>query len=162
MSDQIRENINSILAQESVTFSAVLLGETVKDNNWKCDEWRITLKHDGKEFTTAYYTGTRLRKPKRSVWPKPNCNPNSLMMEAWKRDSLKPVAPHVADVLHSLILDASTGNECFNDWCDNLGYDSDSMKAFKTYQACCDTAKLLRKVFNSHTIAALAEILQDY
>ena len=53
----------------------------------------------------------------------------------------KPVFPGVASVLHSLMLDAQALDQSFADWCDDLGYDDDSISAFDTYRACCENGK---------------------
>jgi len=44
--------------------------------------------------------------------------------------------PTAADVLGSLLLDASAEGVGFEDWCTDLGYDSDSTKAARTYREC--------------------------
>lgn len=72
------------------------------------------------------------------------------------------VSPAQASVLYCLLSDASGAEENFYDWCDNFGYDSDSRKAFDTYNACCDTLLKVRKIFTSTQRAELSELLQDY
>ena len=72
------------------------------------------------------------------------------------------VSPTQASVLYCLLLDASGAEQNFNDWCYEFGYDNDSMKDFKTYQACCDTLEKIRKLFTSKEREELAELLQDY
>lgn len=53
--------------------------------------------------------------------------------------------PKTADVLDCLSSDAaSIGNTDFEMWCNDLGYDSDSRKAEKTYKACEHSARRLR------------------
>jgi len=52
-------------------------------------------------------------------------------------------------VLESLFLDASCGQESFNDFCDNLGYSNDSIKAFDNYRQCMENAKKLRKALGN-------------
>ena len=48
--------------------------------------------------------------------------------------------PEAADVLSSLMLDARTGEETFEDFCSEFGYDEDSRKAYKTWEFCRDFA----------------------
>lgn len=74
----------------------------------------------------------------------------------------KPRKPKVADVLHSLILDASAADENFHDWCANYGYSDDSIKAMNTYRACLEVAVALRKHFSPDTLRTVRELLQDY
>lgn len=52
--------------------------------------------------------------------------------------------PKELDVLECLEFDVQAGRESFQDFCDNFGYDSDSLKALDVYRACMDTATKLR------------------
>lgn len=70
--------------------------------------------------------------------------------------------PQIAAIIHSLLLDAEAGNESFSNWCDNFGYDSDSISAFDTYQACEKIAKQLNNLFNREQLQTLRDLLQDY
>lgn len=73
-----------------------------------------------------------------------------------------PTMPTNKDILFALLLDSQVLDESYQNWCDNYGYDSDSMKAFKIYQACCDNTKKLQSCFSSDELANIAEQLQDY
>ena len=48
------------------------------------------------------------------------------------------------DILSCLYWDSLSGSESFNDFCDNYGYDNDSLKALDIYRNCMDTATKLR------------------
>lgn len=74
----------------------------------------------------------------------------------------KPVAPHIADLAYSWLLDGEAIDESFNDWCANFGSDPDSIKALNTYRACCETGEKLRKMFTREQLQALRDALQDY
>jgi hypothetical protein len=54
--------------------------------------------------------------------------------------------PETAEVLDCLISDASSieSSRSFEEWADDLGYDTDSRKAEETYRACEQTARDLR------------------
>lgn len=72
-------------------------------------------------------------------------------------------APDAADVLHSLLLDASvTYATCFEDWASEYGYDTDSRKAEDIYNACKLIARDFNRVFTSAQRAMLADMLKDY
>ena len=60
----------------------------------------------------------------------------------------KPVAPSIEDVLDCLASDASGfGNSrTFEEWADEYGYDSDSRKAEKTYNAVAENTKKLKNL----------------
>ena len=105
----------------------------------RVDQWQITIGklwgNKAGQWVTHYYTGLGLRKNNRLV------------------------KPSIADVLSSLFSDAMAGNLSFNDWCDEFGYYSDSIKAFNMYQACCNTAEKLRIHFDHETRQKIESIV---
>jgi hypothetical protein len=72
------------------------------------------------------------------------------------------VNPSAAGILYSLLSDMSALDTCFDDWCDNLGMDNDSLSALNLYQACCENGKKIRALFSNEQIEQLQELLQDY
>jgi hypothetical protein len=52
-----------------------------------------------------------------------------------------------AETLDSILSDAQAGEESFEDFCGNFGYDTDSRKAERLYRACQRTNKAVRRVF---------------
>lgn len=149
--------IAALLSTWNIQFSASLIGETIKDNNWECDEWRVKLG----TIETHYYTGTGCRKPKPGAF-RTTARKGTVAYANWERANLQPVAPCAVDVIYSLLSDAEAADMSFNDWCDNFGYSSDSISAFDTYQQCCAIGQDLRKVFTAEQRARLSELLQDY
>lgn len=131
--------IDAMLLDREIEYRAVLVGATKRDD-WECDAWRVSF---GK-FTTDYFTGIGHRKQKNKYMPP------------------KPVTPTAASVLYCLFSDAEACEMSYQDWCDNFGYDSDSIKALNTYRACEATGHELRKLFDFNTRAKMREILQDY
>lgn len=136
---------DTIDALEALPVKINYVGETTRDNNWDCDQWRVTISSGAGFHSFDYFTGLGLRHKPRASW-----------------DTPKPKKPKVADVLHSLILDASAADENFHDWCANYGYSDDSIKAMNTYKACLETAQALRKHFSPDTLRQVRELLQDY
>jgi len=51
-----------------------------------------------------------------------------------KTYKIKP--PKLADIFYGLVLDSEACEMSFQDWCDNFGLDSDSIKAKKSYDQC--------------------------
>lgn len=138
------QTLDTIEALEAMPVKIDYVGETTRDNNWQCDQWRVTLSSKAGFHSFDYFTGLGLRhKP-----------------DSWGKR--KPRKPKVADVLHSLILDASAADENFHDWCANFGYSDDSIKAMNTYKACLEVAQALRKHFSPDTLRQVHELLQDY
>lgn len=117
--------------------------ETVLDNGWKCDQWRIQLTSNSGFWSTDFFTGLGHRS-------KPN---------TWGQS--KPKKPAVVDVLYSLFMDASAAAYNFTDWCDNYGYSDDSLKALNTYKQCLEIATAIRKHFSPEQREAIQAIIQD-
>lgn len=146
------ENIQEI----SVSY----IGQTLRDN-WKCDEWRVSINNT---WVTSYFTGLGHRKSVKGAPPKPKMfgGVKTLAVEAWENQYLRPFAPKKADVLHSLILDGDAVDMCFEDWASELGMNVDSRKDHVTYEQCVQTGLQLRKHFKRSTLEKIRELLQDY
>lgn len=97
------------------------------------DKWNITINSECFE----YYTGTGHRKGNR------------------------PVKPQLSSVLSSLVLDSEACSMSFNDWADNFGYDNDSIKARKTYEACQENSDKLNKA-GIYANDEMREFLAEY
>ena len=123
------------------------------------DQWRVTLSSKAGFHSFDYFTGLGLRETLRGV--RAMNVPNKRFVNGhW--EAAKPKKPKVADVLHSLIMDAGAADENFHDWCANYGYSDDSIKAMNTYKACLEVAVALRKHFSPDTLRQVRELLQDY
>ena len=61
----------------------------------------------------------------------------------------------IDNCLYSLLLDADSIDYTFNEFCDNFGYNHDSMKANKIYKACIKTSKQLNRLFNADELKQL-------
>ena len=104
------------------------------------DQWAITVfDEDGTPYVFDYYTGLGRRQGLKS--PKP---------------------PKVADVLYSLLTDASAEQRNFHEWCSDYGYSTDSISALNAYRAYLDTAAALRKCFSNELLAELNTLLVEY
>ena len=149
----IQDAVETLCESAGVRVLFSLVGETARDK-WVCDEWRVVMEkrkpnYHGKADHVErfeYFTGTGHRKPNKNSWDR----------------TPVPVAPHMAGVLHSLILESSACEESFNEWCDNYGCDTDSRKALETYLACQANAAKLQKIFTRAQIEELREILSEY
>lgn len=135
---------DTIESLEALPVKIDYVGETTRDNDWPCDQWRVELRSKAGFHSFDYFTGLGCR-------TKPN---------SWGQR--KPKKPAVADVLHSLILDASAADENFHDWCANYGYSDDSIRAMNMYKACLETAVALRKHLSPDVLRQVRELLQDY
>ena len=164
--------VNALLQENNIAYGVRYVGETMRDNKWQCDAWRVSFtavrfpqKLPGTvSIETDYYTGLGHRKPvkgsnqmRESKFPK-----NTVGYHNWVKQYVRPTAPCAADVLYGLILDSSAIDTSFEYWCSDYGYDADSISALNTYQACCKIAKELRQVFTNAQVETLRGLLEDY
>jgi hypothetical protein len=74
-----------------------------------------------------------------------------------------PILPNALDVIHCLVTDADAINyTCFEDWAESCGYETDSRKAEKIYNACLQIALTLRNTLGDDNLKKLQEAAQDY
>jgi len=57
-----------------------------------------------------------------------------------------PKPPELDEILSSLTSEADAINENFEDWAESLGYDSDSIKALKMWNECCNSYRKLKSL----------------
>lgn len=88
------------------------------DDGWRASSnpWTVTLKNGRRRMTVPYWTGSAITDE-----------------------------PTAADVLESLLLDASVGDQSFHDFCADLGYDEDSRKAERLHRECQRIAERLAR-----------------
>ena len=87
------------------------------DWRYTARHWTVTLKYQGRQMSVEFWQGSAHTKE-----------------------------PTAADALSSIILDANCGEQTFEDFCSEFGYDSDSRKAEKTWKACAKTAPKVRRL----------------
>lgn len=82
--------------------------------------YRVTLKYQRRRYTCNFWMG-----------------------------SAHTDEPTSADVLNSLLLDASADAMSFEDWCSDFGAEPDSRKAERTYRACLKAAKGIKRLLGA-------------
>lgn len=172
--EEAREAVSTIVGAAGVKYQATLMGERTNADKWTHDAWRVTFtSRTGKTFETEYSTGVGLRQlptvkisgttSRRPIKPMSRDNVQSPReLEQWKQRNAKPVTPHVADVICSLLSDSIAAEMTFNDWCSDYEYNNDSIKAHSTYLACQRSAELLRSIFARSQIESLRAALENY
>lgn len=155
----------------------------VKDN-WPCISYVVTLKFKGREvIETTYSLGVghvKVTAPPMGLsmsereagflhsWKaRPNANFLDKQLQAdvaTKLAKYQKVAPQLADVLHSLMLDgeAHFQSMLFADWCADFGYDSDSIKAKEIFEKCEAIGKSLKRNIPVATLKEVQSILSNY
>jgi len=123
--------------------------------------WLVTLSHNGQQFKTLYSMGYGHVEDK-------NGNPvhnyhyspkqlafiplrgedyeNNIGWTKAKMRGYRAATPKVSDVLDCLASDSSGYDNArnFEDWASEYGYDTDSRKAYATYQTVAEQAKALK------------------
>jgi hypothetical protein len=137
--------------------------------------WQVTLKQDGRKvITTDYSAGIahcpsyQAHKPGTCRWT--NDAVADLITETETGKTARkhgltgaPILPSSADVVYSLVSDASVlDNSGFDQWCGDYGYDPDSRKAETIYRACLDIALALRAAIGDSGLTRLRDAAQDY
>lgn len=144
--------VEALLQSKFITFKITGGGET-RQGDWACDQWNVQMFSPLSRPTIhfPFYTGLghRVVKKGQRLWP-------------GEKPQATPKAPHIASVIHSLMLDSGALDESFDNWCDNFGYNSDSIKAFNTYRECCELGKKFRPLFDRDTYQQLSKLLEDY
>ena len=113
---------------------------TSSSNRTTVDQWAATLlDEDGCHHMFDYFTGLGRRNGRN-----------------------KPTPPKVADVLYSLLTDASAEQRNFHEWCSDYGHSLDSISALNAYRACLDIAHALHKCFSPELLAELTSLLAEY
>ena len=148
--------LDNIEALETLPVKIIYVGETARDGDWRCDQWRVELQSKAGFWSTDYFTGLGRRS---RIYVDYGKNWDPIRKKSYEEN---PKKPKIADVLHSLIMDASAADENFHAWCSNYGYSDDSIKALNIYKACLETAHALRKHLPPETLRQARELLQDY
>lgn len=141
--------------------------------------WRITLTRHPHTMVTNYSQGMAHVKGYKQYDKSPydtrlnheacrkTCETGKLFKKAehftWSTNQMQP-KPDLVDVLYCLVSDADVINSIgFEDWAENLGYDTDSRKAEDIYRACLKQTRELLPIINGPKgLETLQELYQDY
>lgn len=136
----------------------------IDDKEWPHYLWNVVVIYKGGAWSFPYKCGLGHieKKPGYNPDPKPPYREGTIAYEQWINEAFRPKKPNVSDIMHSILMDSEANSMSFNDWCDNFGYDTDSMKALRTYQSCCEEGEMLRKAFTNKQIQAMKIALEDY
>lgn len=160
----------------------------VLDKDWPCIEYTLQLENDRRQviWTGEYRLGVGHVDPKRyrtnttisrasleetrliETWQsKPHAQFTNKQLWADAAAQIakaQKVTPKLDDVMHSLLSDGSAffDGQRFEDWASDLGYDSDSIKALKTFEACDKIGRDLARAMSRDQIDALREWASGY
>ena len=71
------------------------------------------------------------------------------------------IQPERAEVIDCLVLDSDALDYSFSDWCDYIGYDSNSISALEIYHECCKIGRKLIKMGIWNEIKTECENLRE-
>jgi len=128
--------------------------------------WRVTLHRSGRDILTTDYMAGCGHCPSYTQSKQSVDQANAVRHECETGRALgvgKKLLPDLADVMHSLSLDASV-IDCptYEEWARETGYDPDSRKGEAIYRACLEIALKLRAAIGEDGLRQLAEACQDY
>lgn len=154
--------LQSKLDSLGVTLALAFLGyqPRKKDSDWPHFAWRVTLQRGGESYSSDYQTGIGHAKPMPASFID-RFTSRSDAEHKWYNNAKNVKSPTSADIVYGLMNDAQCGQDTFEDFCSNLGYDTDSRKAFDIYLACQGALNAMRRLFREHFEAVL-EATQDY
>lgn len=99
----------------------------IDDPKWQARHYKVTIKKDGRSFTTYYSQGMGIERE-----------------------------PELRDVLDCLANDAQTDGT-FEDFCDTFGYDTDSRNAERIYKAVIRNSNKLKKLLGEEAYNQIIE-----
>ena len=142
------------------------LGLFLTDDLHICDKYIVIINNQDFEYSCGIGHRIELDRFKKEAFQKiMNKNPQKnkanllLYIDELKKVS-KPKPLNIDDVLYSLILDSQAGTESFDDFCDNLGYNNDSIKVNEIYRDCQKNSKKVKTFITD--IDKASELFQDY
>lgn len=145
--------------------------------------WKVTLQRNGRDIITTDYSAGQGHCPSYKSPPKfstgkvdqylqrrritDECEngKKSRLTGSGSRFALggAPILPDECDVIYALVSDSDVLNYSgFADWCDSLGYDSDSVRARATYDDCLSIALNVKQAFTASEWESLVESCQGY
>ena len=125
--------------------------------------WAVTISHSGQSMQIEYSTGSAHRHYRSGKPIKMKYHG----LTVWDCDGYaqtKPNAPELADVLYSVVSDAQgvAFGQSFDDWAGDYGYDEDSRRAEKAFNACRDEYFDLIRLCGREGFETLCELFEDY
>lgn len=121
-----------------------------KRDNWESFNWTVTIKGVECDYSLGLgHCKIATKRPEGYVYkelshPEIDKKINSLHYHYIYRLYIR--IPRVRDVLYSLAMDAACARDSFEDFCSNLGYDTDSRRALRIYLDCQESGHKLRRM----------------
>jgi hypothetical protein len=157
------------ITQELTDKGFALESELVRDDfdgREGASVWSVTVTRNGQSFQTEYTHGCHFRH-RRNGQPVqyPALGGRMTIDQLEKNKRTIPDEPTLADVMSSLVSDAQcvADGQTFEDFADELGYDTDSRNAERIYNGCRDEYFGLIRLCGVDTLVyQLSQMFQDY
>ena len=161
------KTLSTILGKE-FEFSTTHVGTFLTDELWVHDKWIVVIEGQDFEYSTGIghrEAKSTFRLDKEAFQKIKNKTPkkekaNLLLYIDELKSCSKPKKLNIDDVLYSLILDAQSGTESFEDFCDNFGYNEDSVKHNEIYKSCQKNGKKVKTFIKD--LEKASKLFQDY
>lgn len=165
---ELKSFIESLNIEYNAVFVPFSVSRNAKEKRYSIN-WKVYLKKNHTILETDYMQGV-------GHLPK-NMQPASFMRttmhelqlikkgceEGKNKFNRSLTEPDIMDVLYCLVMDAGVLNcASFEEWADELGYDTDSRQAEKLYRQCLENALALRAMLGNDTLETLSELYSDY
>jgi len=132
--------LDALCQAKGLTIESMLVRKPI-DRNARGTDWKrsayelsVTLTYQGRTLQTEYWMGHG-----NETYPFipgiPASDTSSFAKGQRQARAIAP-RPSAGDVLSSLIMDSQACNETFEDWCSELGENSDSITSQALYHAC--------------------------
>ena len=103
-------------------------------DKWRSDKWEVCLYRGAYKITVEFFLG----------------------------EGNNGRAPELKEVVFALLNDAQAGELSFEDFCSDFGYDTDSRRAYATWEACKENREKLLAIFSPDEIAELEVDFENY
>jgi hypothetical protein len=145
-----------------------------KDSRHKSLNWVVTLtRHGDSVFSTEYSAGIyhcpSFKPGKLSVYDleaiEIECERGRNAMNYAGRmvPSMALIVPKLLDVMYSLVMDYNVLDyNCFEDWADDYGYDSDSRNGESIYRAAVANSLKMRNSIGDSNMQDLIDAFEDH
>lgn len=172
----MRKEIEKFIAENGLTMTTVFVpwsASRAKAEKTPSLNWLVTILRNGREVLTTDYGAGCAHCPsykqgangsKDAVRRECETGHRCLsIVDGAARSMGMPIFPDFCDMLYSLSMDASAmDSRDFEDWCSEIGYDTDSRKAEAIYRACLEIGLKLRACLGEKGLSELHEACQDF
>lgn len=125
---------SSINNGEIKMFDQIKINKTFIGYDDGMRKFKVIIRYNKKQYTCDYFIGS----------------------------ALSESDVNIKNVMYSILMDASFAVYSFVDFCNELGYSDDSIKAHNIWLKCVRTNKRINAMFTQSELDTMRELLVDY